>query len=181
MVRRLALATDTATVQLAIAANVYLASKPGVGLGVYAQRAFRRGDFLFSADGQVIPYQTMYSLQIDWDKHLDAYPPARYLNHSCQPNAGVKTNSQGLPDFYALRDIAKDEEIRYDYAMTEYRHYQRPRPELDFDLTCHCGAPGCRGRFGYYAEITPAWKEKYCGFISDYLVDSEPAAAAAAE
>ncbi len=167
--------------QLAIAANVYLASKPGVGLGVYAQRSFKLGDFLFSATGRVIAVQTMYSLQIDWDKHLDAYPPARYLNHSCQPNAGVKTNSQGLPDLYAVRDIAKDEEIRYDYAMTEYRHYERPRLELDFDLTCRCGAPGCRGRFGYYAEITPMLKEKYRGFISSYLADSEWAAGAAAE
>jgi hypothetical protein len=175
------MATETATVQLAIAANVYLTSKAGVGLGVYAQRPFRQGDFLFSADGQAIQYQTMYSLQIDWDKHLDSYPPARYLNHSCQPNAGVKTNARGLPDFYALRDIAKDEEIRYDYAMTEYRHYQRARPELDFDLTCHCGAPGCRGRFGYYVEITPELQERYRGFISDYLVNSEPPVAVSVE
>lgn len=173
--------SDQGINQLAIAANVYLASKPGVGLGVYAQRPFQRGDFLFSATGRVIAQQTMYSLQIDWDKHLDAYPPARYLNHSCQPNAGVKTNNDGLPDFYALRDIAKDEEIRYDYAMTEYRHYERPRPELDFDLTCRCGAPGCRGRFGYYEEITPALQEQYRGFISRYLVASEPAVAAAVE
>jgi hypothetical protein len=165
---------DRPSAQVAIAANVYLAFKPGVGLGVYAQRPFRRGDFLFSATGTVIPNQTMYSIQIEWDKHLDAHPPARYLNHSCDPNAGVKTNTLGLPDFYALRPIAKDEEIRYDYAMTEYRHYERSQPELDFDLVCHCGAAGCRGRFGYYAEITPELQEKYRGFISAYLESSEP-------
>jgi hypothetical protein len=65
--------------------------------------------------------------------------------------------------------------------MTEYRHYERPRPELDFDLTCRCGAPGCRHRFGYYAELTPELKQTYRGFISRYLVNSESAAAAAAE
>lgn len=149
--------------------NVYLAYKAGIGLGVYAVRAFRKGDFLFSATGKTIPAQTEFSIQIGWDEHLDAYPPARYLNHACHPNAGVKSNAQGLPDFYALRDIAKDEEIRYDYAMTEYRHYERSRPEADFDLTCHCGATDCRGRLGYYAEITAELKEKYRGFISDYL------------
>ncbi len=142
------MASDSAaTGALAVAANVYLASRPGLGLGVYAQRSFKPGDFLFSATGHVISHQTMFSLQIDWDKHLD--------------------------DFYALRAIAKDEEIRYDYAMTEYRHYERPRPEMDFDLTCRCGAPACRGRFGYYAEITPELKAKYRGFISDYLVNSD--------
>ncbi len=175
------MAPDQQISQPAIAAHVYLAFKPGVGLGVYAQRPFLHGEFLFSATGQVLAEQTMFSLQIGWDQHLDAYPPARYLNHSCEPNAGVKTNSQGLPDFYALRDIAKDEEIRYDYAMTEYRHYERSRPELDFDLTCHCGAPTCRGRFGYYAELTPELKEKYRGFMSRYLVESEVAPAAVLE
>ncbi len=170
------------SVQLAVAANVYLATKPGIGLGVYAQRPFRQGELLFSATGRVIAEQTMFSLQIDWDKHLDAYPPARYLNHSCEPNAGVRTNnSHGLPDFCALRAITKDEEIRYDYAMTEYRHYERPSPELDFDLTCRCGAPNCRGRFGHYAELSPASKEKYRGFISDYLASSDRPALAAIE
>lgn len=160
----------------AIALNVYLAYKPGIGLGVYAQRPFKRGEYLFSATGTVIPHQTRFSLQIDWDKHLDAHPPARYLNHSCEPNIGVKTNARGLPDFYALRDIAKDEELRYDYAMTEYRHYERSQPELDFDLTCNCGAPTCRGRFGYYSELTPDLKAKYRGFISAYLVEDDCAA-----
>ena len=86
-----------------------------------------------------------------------------------------RTNGQGIPDFYAFRSIAKDEEIRYDYAMTEYRHYERSRPELDFDLTCHCGSPICRGRFGYYSELSAALKEAYRGFISDYLIRSDGA------
>lgn len=155
--------------------NVYLRYVKGIGLGVYAVRDFKKGDFLFSAAGRAVPAQTEFSLQIDWDRHLDVYPPARYLNHSCDPNAGVKTNGQGHPDFYAYRSIAKDEEIRYDYAMTEYRHYERSRPELDFDLTCHCGSPICRGRFGYYSELSAALKEAYRGFISDYLVRSDDA------
>lgn len=175
------MASDAATGQVAIAANVYLASRAGVGLGVYAQRAFAQGEFLFSATGVVVPAQTMFSIQIGWDRHLDVYPPARYLNHSCDPNAGVKTNARGWPDFYALRAIAKDEEIRYDYAMTEYRHYERARPESEFDLTCRCGAPGCRGRFGYYSELTQELKDAYRGFISDYLLSDSPENPAAVE
>jgi hypothetical protein len=175
------MASDSAARQAAIAANVYLASRPGAGLGVYAQRDFAPGDFLFSATGVVAPAQTMFSIQIGWDRHLNVYPPARYLNHSCDPNAGVKTNAQGLPDFYARRAIARHEEIRYDYAMTEYRHYERARPESDFDLTCHCGAVGCRGRFGYYSELSPELKQAYHGFISDYLVSGDPIDMAAKE
>lgn len=153
--------------------HVYLRYVEGIRLGVYAVRAFKRGEFLFAASGRVVGEQTEFTLQIAWDRHLDAYPPARYLNHSCDPNAGVKTNALGYPDFYAFREIAKDEEIRYDYAMTEYRHYERVRPELDFDLTCHCGSPRCRGRFGYYSELSQELKEAYCGFLSDYLVAAD--------
>jgi hypothetical protein len=150
--------------------NVYLRYVEGIRLGVYAMRDFKRGDFLFGATGRVVSEQTEFTLQIAWDRHLDVYPPARYLNHSCSPNAGVRTNAQGYPDFYAFRNIAKDEEIRYDYAMTEYRHYERTRPELDFDLTCRCGSSACRGRFGYFSELPDALKEAYRGFISEYLV-----------
>lgn len=150
--------------------NVYLGYVEGIGLGVYAVRDFKRGDFLFSATGREVATQSEFTIQIAWDRHLDVHPPARYLNHSCDPNAGVKTNAQGYPDFYAFRDIAKDEEIRYDYAMTEYRHYERARPELDFDLTCHCGSPICRGKFGYFSELPDRLKEFYCGFVSDYLL-----------
>lgn len=150
--------------------NVYLRYVEGIRLGVYAIRDFRKGEFLFSALGRVVSEQTEFTVQIDWDRHLEVYPPTRYLNHSCDPNAGVKTNALGYPDFYAFRAIAKDEEIRYDYAMTEFRHYERSRPDLDFDLTCHCGSSLCRGRFGYYSELSDVLKEAYDGFVSKYLI-----------
>jgi hypothetical protein len=153
--------------------NVYLRYVEGIRLGVYAVRDVRRGEFLFSASGRVVAEQTEFTVQIGWDRHLDVYPPARYLNHSCDPNAGVRTNALGYPDFYAFRDIAKDEEIRYDYAMTEYQHYERSRPELDFDLTCRCGSSRCRGRFGYYSELSQELKEAYRGFLSTYLVAAD--------
>ena len=69
---------------------------------------------------------------IDFSRSSD---PMRYTNHSCQPNARLCIR-QGRVEFYALRDIARGEEITVDYGETHH----------EGRLTCRCGAPGCVGR-----------------------------------
>ncbi len=151
--------------------NIFIIVKDAKhGLGIFADRDFRKGEYILSIVGKVIDHQTEHSYQIDWDKHLDSEAPGRCFNHSCDPNAGIKTNKiTGFPDIYAFRDIKSGEEIRIDYAMSEYTHYTRENPEDEFDLTCHCGSDMCRGKFGYFSELSNELKKKYKGFISDYL------------
>jgi uncharacterized protein len=55
-----------------------------------------------------------------------------HLNHSCEPNLGL----QGQIVFLALRDIRADEEVTFDYAMTDDEAYE---------MKCRCGTPSCRG------------------------------------
>lgn len=145
-----------------------------LGVGVFAARAFRKGELVLQPTGRVLSYQTIYSIQFDWDRHLDPDAPAKYLNHSCNPNLGVHTRPNGWPEFVALRDIACDEQVTFDYAMTEYQHYPRTDPDLDFELVCHCGEPDCRGRLGYYSELSPELRVKYTDHLSAYLLRSEP-------
>ena len=57
-----------------------------------------------------------------------------YINHSCEPNAYMKTLS-GHVLFFALRDIKAGEEITIDYEETLLPDSRR----------CHCGAKNCRG------------------------------------
>lgn len=57
-----------------------------------------------------------------------------YINHSCEPNAYMKT-LYGHVLFFALRDIQPAEEITIDYEIT--LHSDRKR--------CRCGAVSCRG------------------------------------
>ena len=42
------------------------------------------------------------------------------VNHSCNPNCGVKLNKNGAHDFVARRKIKVNEEITFDYAMRNY-------------------------------------------------------------
>ena len=91
--------------------------------------------------------------------------PARYINHSCDPNVGVGgLNEFGSYDFLALEDIESDEvrlllktchchnrsvlkqhhinkfitkELKFDYETTEY--------EIGAFSECLCGSHNCRG------------------------------------
>lgn len=141
------------------------------GRGVFASRDFARGDLILETNGKVLNHQTEHSLQIGWGVHLEPDSPIRLMNHSCEPSAGVKTNGRGFPDFYAFRDIRAGEAITFDYAMTEYAHYTREDEELEFSLDCMCGSESCRGHLGYYAKLPDDIKQKYKGFVSDYLLE----------
>jgi SET domain-containing protein len=58
-----------------------------------------------------------------------------YINHSCEPNAYVRT-IYGHVVFFALRDVYPGEEITVDYEQTLHPDSKR----------CYCGARSCRGR-----------------------------------
>ena len=63
-----------------------------------------------------------------------------YLNHSCQPNAFVKTQTKQL---IALRNIQADEEITIDYELTESK--------MSDPFNCFCGSEICRNYISGYA------------------------------
>lgn len=139
------------------------------GKGVFATRSFEKGEWVLGAAGPLVKYRSIYTIQIAPDLHVLPRPPAKYLNHSCDPNLGVKINRSGLPDFYAMRYIEAGEHLTFDYAMTEYVLEEM---ELGRErLVCQCGAPNCRGRIGSYSELPEAVKQRYAGFIADYLRD----------
>lgn len=139
------------------------------GEGVFAQRAFQPGETVLSVTGQRVKRQSTHSIQIAWHEHIEPDPPAKFLNHSCDPNMGVRFNEAGLPDFVALRAIPSGEELTFDYAMTEYRltemsHGQHER------LRCGCGALSCRGYLGNYSELPDEIRARYAGYVAPYLL-----------
>ena len=67
---------------------------------------------------------------------------ARFINHSCNPNAEVKI-VDGIGDarhvcFFATREIGSGEEVTVDYGIVE-------GPDTA-EIMCKCGAQGCTGR-----------------------------------
>jgi SET domain-containing protein len=129
------------------------------GLGVFAQRSFAPGEFIFRRrHGQVVRYEDVPRLSHDDQRHLCELdfercavllPPGCYLNHSCDPNAmrsGVKV--------FAWRAIAGGDEITIDYRLNAW--------DEDSVWPCLCGAASCMGTvtgsfFSLPAERQPAY------------------------
>ena len=142
------------------------------GKGLFAERGFTKGDVIVQPKGIPLDFQTGHTLQISHAEHLDVGLPARNLNHSCEPNVGIQTDRMtGWPGIVAFRDIGMGEELTLDYGMCEYTHYERKYPDkgIRWQFECACNMPSCRGRMGYYSELPPDLREKYRGFVADYL------------
>jgi len=75
---------------------------------------------------------------VELDRHaLDATASPRgfrFINHSCDPNTYIRCTAVRA-EFYALRAIAKGEELTADYGESHHNG----------KLPCRCGAARCRG------------------------------------
>lgn len=89
---------------------------------------------------------------------------ADYFNHSCEPNSGFK----GQIFLVAMRDIEKDEELTFDYAMVLS---QSVGSDMVFTMECQCGTRSCRKMISEEDWKRPDLQEKYHGFFSEYLAE----------
>lgn len=114
------------------------------GRGVFALRALAKGTpVVVGRPLAESSERTCYSLQMDFDLHVDLDEPGKLINHSCDPSTFPQDNEFGGYTFVARRDIAESEEITFDYDMTEFFSIAVPK--------CLCGTPDCRGRTrGFY-------------------------------
>ncbi len=71
---------------------------------------------------------------------------ARLINHSCDPNCEAQTTEDDEIWIVSLREIAKGEELTFDYGF-ELENYE--------DHPCRCGRPNCVG----YIVARQHWPE----------------------
>lgn len=98
-----------------------------------------------------------HAIQFEEHKWRESNSFARYINHSCEPNCGIKN----LFTLVAMKDIKKGEELLWDYDMTE---------DCEWRMDCLCGTPSCRKKIGSFALVPDSTREKYKGYISEWLV-----------
>lgn len=138
-----------------------------VGRGVFAARPFVRGERILSFRG---PSFTAHDplhftpeganlLQVAPLRYIYPRPKAVYVNHSCNPNAGLR----GTVTLVALRDIAAGEEIRFDYSTT--------MDENLWTMECRCGEPCCRGIVGDFRDLPVEVRARYIemGIVPDFI------------
>lgn len=136
--------------------------------GVFAAEPISRDERIAVWGGEILPqdlFNTLpdrlrrLSIQVEEDLFMVApnEGPADYVNHSCDPNAGLS----GQIVLVAMRDIPAGEEIRFDYAMSDVTDYD--------EFQCQCGAPNCRSVIRGSDWMRPELQERYRGYFSPYI------------
>jgi SET domain-containing protein len=126
--------------------RLYRIGRSKTGLGLFATRPIKRAVYIATYRGRRITTEEadrreargakyMFELNARWT--IDGSPRwnvARYINHSCRPNAKPVGRNGGIV-IVALRRIEPEEEITYDYGR-EYLEYFLQNGG------CHCAS--CR-------------------------------------
>jgi SET domain-containing protein len=119
--------------------NVVVQDSPIHGRGVFAARRIEPGEVIIDGCREVLSDDAIKSLPTGERIFLSVFdghnilmaPPARFVNHSCNPNARGTDRHD-----VAIRVIEAGEEVTVDYVAEQV-------PGLR--LECNCKAPNCRG------------------------------------
>mmetsp|Transcript_1800 Transcript_1800/g.3201 ORF Transcript_1800/g.3201 Transcript_1800/m.3201 type:complete len:225 (-) Transcript_1800:430-1104(-) len=132
-----------------------------LGYGLEASRSFREGDKVMSSKALEVTPIGSHTVQTGWNRHVLIDLPARFVNHSCDANLGIKDNIGGAYDFFALKQIDEGSELLWDYETSEY--------EIGSFETCLCGSQRCRGSLGGFKKHGDQIKNLYGEHVADYL------------
>ncbi len=142
---------------------------PGKGSGSFVVSKISKGEMVASFGGNVIdqsklanypPDRVSRSLQLNKDTYLlsgNVPEPGDMINHSCEPNCGIA----GTSSVQALRDLKIDEELTFDYAMSDSSQYD--------EFICACGKEKCREKITGMDWQKKVLQTKYKNYFSSYI------------
>ena len=152
-----------------LASTVESRSIPPKGFGSFALELIPKGSHIATFGGPILttaafslelPDVRSRSIQIERDSYLTGPPqrePGDTINHSCEPNCGMRNASQ----IVTIRDVLKGEELTYDYAMSDTADYD--------EFRCGCGTQTCRGTVTANDWKLPDIQVRYQGYFSPYI------------
>jgi len=126
-----------------------------IGSGVFAKVDIGKGEkitMLLGPEvdlGKALANEGENCIQIGDCLYFDSEGVARWINHSCNPNSGIKNDRE----LVAIRDIKKDEEIRFDYSTS--------MDEDCWTMECKCGSKNCRGIIKDFKYLPTDLRQKY--------------------
>lgn len=152
------------------------------GRGLYTTAPIKAGTEVISAFGLVVPNSRVHSppyevigdevcFQIDELHHIYPISPNSdrwykfwFTNHSCEPNCGIR----GSITLVSLRDIAPEEEITFDYSMTD-ADFEGMNCHPNIPMVCLCNSLSCRGVITGDDWRLTYIQQRYNGFFSNYI------------
>ena len=136
----------------------------GKGEGIFATRFFKAGEIVMVGKiEKKLDKNHSHASQVGENEYVFHAGQITKVNHSCNPDCGIKLNETGAHDFVAMRDINVNEEITFDYAMRNYGVDYFPKH-------CKCGSENCRGSISGWKDLPDKTKKRYEGFVAPYLL-----------
>jgi SET domain-containing protein len=152
-----------------------LSVKEGIhGKGAFVTDSFKKGKTICKLIGTLyrgneMPEKdnkvTVRFVQIGKKTYLQISGNGDYINHSCNPNAGLVIKGTNV-NLQAIKDIKQGEEITYDYSTT--------MDENKYELKCNCGRANCRKVIRDFKCLPNTIQQKYVslGIVPDYILKS---------
>lgn len=147
------------------------------GLGVFARRSFEVGETLLVLDASRV-VDDEHPLRPDLgedeshctvlgDGSVVLLPePERYLNHSCDPNAFLRSRGREVHVIARCRILSGDE-VTLDYLINTHGGTR---------WRCLCGAPGCRGLLeASFFDLPTEIQRDYLPLLEDWFVAAHQA------
>ncbi len=142
-----------------------LRKSSGKGEGIFATKSFKAGDIVMvGVIKEVLHGNHSHASQIGENKYVLHAGLISKVNHSCDPDCGIRVNETGAHDFVAMKDININEEITFDYAMRNYNVDYFPKQ-------CMCGSKKCRCQITGWKNLPDGIKKEYKGFVAPYLLE----------
>ena len=129
--------------------------------GLFALVSIDRNEVLIDLNGEnYFLSPTRRSLQIGEKRPVFGRDETvGYLNHSCEPNSFLEFSSLCVR---ALRDIQRGEEVKVNYAATEY--------EMHDSFSCDCGSSACLQMIRGFKFLTRDQQLELKPYLAPYLL-----------
>jgi hypothetical protein len=144
------------------------------GSGLFATHRYRRGQRILDVRGRIYNHRVLWKRGGTFADNCYRFGPetyldpgdgaARYVNHSCAPNAAVGKSNNRL-FLFAAESIAAGEEILFDYSTIL-------GDDDIWTMRCNCGQRRCRKRIKRFGSLPADVKERYLahGLVPPFII-----------
>lgn len=146
------------------------------GDGLFASRRYARGQRIIDVRGRIYNHRVLWRRGGTFADNCYRFGPetyldpgdgvARYVNHSCAPNAAVGKERNRLY-LFAVEPIARGAEILFDYSTIL-------GDDDIWTMRCNCGHTHCRKRIKRFGSLPRALQERYVtdGLVPRFIINT---------
>jgi hypothetical protein len=155
----------------------YIVGDNHFGKAVFAARRYKKGDAILMFEGPLVHRDDVPANLHNQDDRYVQISPTHFMgpsdttddlvNHSCDPNAGLKFTDFGIM-LVAIKPIKKGDEITWDYSTTMHNS--------EWEMECLCKSKKCRRLIKDFHTLPLKEKKRYLklGVLPPYLSELVP-------